>query len=84
VASRILTKVVRAAAVAAIVELVDPVLDRVGISEGRSQLARALLKSSIAVVSSMLLGRVLKEPEEGGGVGSETPTAVLTLSPGTE
>jgi hypothetical protein len=59
-----MTKVVKAAVVAVVVELIDPVLDRVGISEERSRLGRALLKSSVAVVIGVLLGKVLKESEE--------------------
>ena len=76
--SRIVTKVVRAAAVAVVVELIDPVLDRVGISEERSRLARALLKSSVAVVSGVLLGKVLKESEEREGGSFEASSAVPT------
>lgn len=77
-ALRIVTRVVRAAAVAVVVELVDPVLDRVGITEERSQLARALLKSSVAVVTGTLLGKVLKDPEDREGGSSGAPAAALT------
>jgi hypothetical protein len=78
VPSRTVTKVVRAAAVAVVVELIDPVLDKVGISEQRSGLVRALLKSSVAVVSGVLLGKILKESEAGESGIAEPPSAVLT------
>ena len=62
--SRIVTKVATAAAVALVVELTDLVLDKVGISEERSRLARALLKSGVSAASGVLLGKVLAGAEE--------------------
>jgi hypothetical protein len=73
---RIVTKLLRAAAVAVVVEMMDPVLDRVGISEERSPLARALLKSSVAVVSGVVLGKVLRESDERGDGSSEPSLTV--------
>jgi hypothetical protein len=73
--SRVVTKVISAAAVALIVELTDLVLDKIGISEDRSRLIRAILKSGVAAASDVLLGGIIGEPEgkDTDRPGSEQP-----------
>jgi hypothetical protein len=64
--SRIVTKVAIAVTVALVAEISDIVLDKVGMSENGSQLTRAMLKSSVATLSGVLLGKVFLEPDDNG------------------
>lgn len=72
VTSRIARKLVVALVVALVAELTDLVMDKVGVSEDRSQLARALLKSSIVAASGVFLaGIVSKHEQEEAAVSAE-------------
>jgi hypothetical protein len=62
--SRVVTKVISAAAGALIAELTNLALDKIGLSEEKSRVARAILKASVAAASGVLLGAVLSDLDE--------------------
>jgi hypothetical protein len=66
VPSRLVTKVISAAAVALVVELTDLALDKTGLSADKFRVVRKILKSGVGVASGALLGRILHETEETG------------------
>lgn len=58
-ASRMVTRVVRAAGVAVIVELTDRALDRAGLTADKYRIARRLIKACTATVGGVLIAKVL-------------------------
>lgn len=62
--SRIATRMISAAAAVLIVELTDLALDKIGLSEERSRVARAILKASVSAAGGVLLGSVLSDLDE--------------------
>ena len=62
--SRIAAKVIRAAAIALIVELADLGLDKIGLTDKKYRIVRKVLKSGVGVVSGALIGKVLSGTEE--------------------
>jgi hypothetical protein len=64
VPSRIVTRLAIAVTVPLVAEVSDLLLDKAGMSGTRSQLPRALLKSSIATLSAVLLSKALHEPDQ--------------------
>ena len=64
--SRLVTKVISAAAVALVVELTDLALDKTGLSADKFRVVRKILKSGVGVASGALFGRILHETEETG------------------
>jgi hypothetical protein len=70
----VVTKVIRAAAVALIVELTDLVLDKVGVSEDR-RILRKVVKASVSAASGVLLGKVLHEAGEASEAGGSGPAS---------
>jgi hypothetical protein len=82
--SRIVTKVISAAAIALIVELADIGLDKIGLTDKKYRIVRKVLKSGIGTASGALIGKVLNgagdaSAEEPGSAqsGSEQPAAEL-------
>jgi hypothetical protein len=63
-ASRIVTKVISAAAIALIVELADLGLDKLGLTDKKYRVVRKVLKSGIGAASSALIGKVLNGADE--------------------
>jgi hypothetical protein len=64
VRSRLVTRVITAAAVALIVELTDLALDKTALSADKYRIVRKILKSGVGVASGALIGKVLREAEE--------------------
>jgi hypothetical protein len=62
-ASPIVSKVARAAAVALIVELTDLALDRAGLTAGRYRLARKVVKAAAGAAGGMLIAKVLTDSD---------------------
>jgi hypothetical protein len=62
--SRIVTRVTITLTVTLVAEISGFVLDKVGISEDRSRLTRALMISSISTICGVLLGTALHKPDE--------------------
>ena len=62
--SRLVTRVITAAAVALIVELTDLALDKTALSADKYRIVRKILKSGVGVASGALIGKVLHEAEE--------------------
>ena len=62
--SRLVTRVITAAAVALIVELTDLALDKTALSADKYRIVRKILKSGVGVASGALIGKVLREAEE--------------------
>jgi hypothetical protein len=62
--SRIVTKVISAAAVALIVELADLALDKAGLSDKKYRIVRKVLKTGVGAASGALLGKILNGTEE--------------------
>lgn len=73
--SRVVTKVISAAAVALIVELTDLALAKTALSEDRFRVVRKILKSGVGAASGALLGKILQESEEvtADSTGSQQP-----------
>jgi hypothetical protein len=57
--SRIVSKVVRAAGVALIVELTDLALDRAGLTAGKYRVARKAIKAGAGAAGGMLIAKIL-------------------------
>jgi purine-nucleoside phosphorylase len=64
--SRIVTRVISAAAVALIVELTDLALEKTALSDDKFRVVRKILKSSVGAASAALLGKFLREAEKAG------------------
>jgi hypothetical protein len=62
-ASRIASKVARAAAVALIVELTDLALDRAGLTAGRYRMARKVIKAGAGAAGGMLIAKILGDSD---------------------
>lgn len=66
--SRVITKVIKAAAVALIVELTDVALDKAGLPADRLRVARKILKSAVGAAGNSLLDKMLDtELAQAGG-----------------
>jgi purine-nucleoside phosphorylase len=78
--SRVVTKVISAAAVALIVELTDLALAKTALSEDRFRVARKILKSGVGAASGALLGKILHAAEEVSTdpAGSQKPAPEVT------
>jgi len=77
--SRIVSKVISAAAIALIVELADLGLDKAGLTDKKYRIVRKVLKSGIGAASGALIGKVLNGAGEAGDEesGSEQPATEL-------
>jgi hypothetical protein len=64
VRSRLVTRVLTAAAVALIVELTDLALEKTVLSADKYRVVRKIVKSGVGVASGALIGKVLHEAEE--------------------
>ena len=62
--SRIVAKVIGAAAIALIVELADLGLDKIGLTDKKYRIVRKVLKSGIGAASCALVGKVLNGTDE--------------------
>jgi hypothetical protein len=62
--SRIVTKVIGAAAIALIVELADLGLDKIGLTDKKYRIVRKVLKSGIGTASGALIGKVLNGADD--------------------
>jgi len=69
--SRVATRVISAAAAVLIVELTDRALDKIGLSEERSQVARAILKASISAAGGVLIGAAIGDADDAGANSSD-------------
>ena len=61
--SRIATKMISAAAAVLTIELTDLALDKIGLSEERSRVARAILRASVSAAGGILIGAALGDLE---------------------
>ncbi len=66
--SRVVTKVISAAAVALVVELTDLALDKSALSADRFRLARKIIKSGVGAAAGALLAKAL---QQAGGAGPD-------------
>jgi purine-nucleoside phosphorylase len=64
--SRVVTKVISAAAVALVVELTDLALEQTALSEPRFRVVRKILKAGVGAASAALLGKLLRAAEDTG------------------
>ncbi len=62
--SRVATRMISAAIAVLIVELTDLALDKIGLSEEKSRVARAILKASVSAAGGVLLGSILGDLDE--------------------
>jgi len=62
--SRVVTKVIRAAAIALAVELADLAMDKTMLSADKFRLVRKILKAGVGAACGALLAKVLYEADE--------------------
>ena len=74
--SRIVTKVISAAAVALIVELTDLALDKTGLSDKKFRIVRKVLKTGVGAASGALIGKILHDAAETGADPADSPQPV--------
>ena len=70
--SRVVTKVISAAAVALVVELTDLALEKSALSADRFRLARKIIKSGVGAAAGALLAKAL---QQAGGAGPDAAGA---------
>jgi hypothetical protein len=58
--------VISAAAAVLIIELTDLALDKIGLSEERSRVGRAILRASVSAAGGVLIGAALGDLDETG------------------
>lgn len=64
--SRVVTKVISAAAVALVVELTDLALEKSALSADRFRLARKIIKSGVGAAAGALLAKALQQAAAAG------------------
>lgn len=62
--SRVAAKMISAAAAVLIAQVTDLALDKIGLSEEKSRVARAILKATVSAAGGALLGSVLGDLDE--------------------